>query len=74
MYLPGNGIYLAGGFIRALKPLIDSESFIKTFTSNRKPMHQELLEKTSIGIIEKEMTCLYGNLNYFNTIYFQQDS
>ena len=71
-YIPGNGIYLAGGLMRSLKPLIDSDEFIKNFLINRKPMHKDLLQKISISLIEKEMTCLHGNLHYFNKLIFEK--
>ena len=71
-YIPGNGIYLAGGLMRSLRPFIDTDEFIKNFLVNRKPMHKDLLEKISISLIEKEMTCLHGNLNYFNKLIFKK--
>ena len=71
-YIPGNGIYLAGGLMRSLRPFIDTDEFIKNFLINRKPMHKDLLEKISISLIEKEMTCLHGNLNYFNKLIFEK--
>ena len=71
-YIPGNGIYLAGGLMRSLRPFIDSDEFIKNFLINRKPMHKDLLQKISISLIEKEMTCLHGNLHYFNKLIFEK--
>jgi len=65
-YIPGNGIYLAGSLMRSLLELIDKEEFAQNFLVNRKPMHSDVLEKISIVLIQKEMTCLHGNLNYFN--------
>ena len=71
-YIPGNGIYLAGGLVRSLRPFIDIDEFIKNFLINRKPMHKDLLQKISISLIEKEMTCLHGNLHYFNKLIFEK--
>ena len=71
-YIPGNGIYLAGGLVRSLRPFIDTDEFIKNFLINRKPMHKDLLQKISISLIEKEMTCLHGNLHYFNKLIFEK--
>ena len=65
-YIPGNGIYLAGSLMRSLLEFIDKEEFAQNFLVNRKPMHSDILEKISIVLIQKEMTCLHGNLNYFN--------
>ena len=67
-YIPGNGIYLAGGLMRSLMMYIDTDDFTGNFLINRKPMHKDLLQKISISLIEKEMTCLHGNLNYFNKL------
>jgi len=65
-YIPGNGIYLAGSLMRSLLEFIDKEEFAQNFLVNRKPIHLDVLEKISIVLIQKEMTCLHGNLNYFN--------
>ena len=65
-YMPGNGIYLAGSLMRSLLEFIDKEEFAQNFLVNRKPIHLDVLEKISIVLIQKEMTCLHGNLNYFN--------
>ena len=73
-YIPGNGIYLAGGLMRSLRSLIITEDFIGNFLVNRKPMHRNLLEKISINLIEKEMTCLHGNLNYFNKLFIKNSA
>ena len=67
-YLPGNGIYLAGGLMRSLLEFINIAEFSENFLINRKPMHAEVLQKISISLIQKEMTCLHGNLNYFNKL------
>jgi glucokinase len=67
-YIPGNGIYLAGGFMRSLLEFVDKKEFIDNFLVNRKPMHVDVLKKISISLIQKEMTCLHGNLNYFNKL------
>jgi len=68
-YMPGNGIYLAGSLMRSLLEFIDKEEFAQNFLVNRKPIHLDVLEKISIVLIQKEMTCLHGNLNYFNKHY-----
>jgi glucokinase len=67
-YIPGNGIYLAGGLMRSLMRFIDTDDFTRNFLINRKPMHKDLLQQISISLIEQEMTCLHGNLNYFNKL------
>jgi len=72
--MPGNGIYLAGGLMRSLMQHIDANRFRENFLLNRKPMHLEVLENISISLIKKEMTCLHGNLNYFNQMFLKENS
>ena len=67
-YVPGNGIFLAGGLSRTLAPLINHESFKEEFLKNKSSIHKDLLKNIKIGVITREHTCLYGNLNYFNFI------
>ena len=67
-YMPGNGIYLAGGLSRTLESLINHDSFKKEFLLDKSSIHKDLLEKIRIGVITRELTCLYGNINYFNFI------
>ena len=68
-YLPGNGIFLTGGLMRALHKYLNIESFILNFLRNRKNIHKELLAQIPLSLINQEMTCLYGNLNFINKIY-----
>ena len=65
-FLPGRGIYLAGNLTRSLKDFINVDFFENKFLSNKVGAHLELLRNTSIKIIMKEHSPLYGNLNYFN--------
>ena len=74
IYMPGNGIYLAGGLMRSLMQFIDASTFRENFLLNRKPMHSEILENISIFLIEREMTCLHGNLSYFNQMFLKETS
>ena len=67
-YVPGNGIYLAGGLSRTLAALIDHDSFEVEFLANKSSVHKDLLKNIKIGVITREHTCLYGNLNYFNFV------
>ena len=67
-YVPGNGIYLAGSLSRTLASLINHESFEIEFLANKSSIHKDLLKNIKIGVITREHTCLYGNLNYFNFI------
>lgn len=66
-YMPGNGIFVAGGLMRTIYHFIDQDRFIKNFIGQRKNMHEELLKKIPIGIITREMTCLHGNLAFLTS-------
>jgi glucokinase len=66
-YMPGRGIFVAGGLMRTIYNFIDHERFINSFIGQRKSMHQELLQKMPIGIITREMTCLHGNLAFLTS-------
>lgn len=63
-YMPGSGIYLAGGLMRSLNEFIDTNTFMQAFIASRKPMHAEVLKEIPLGVINAEMTCLHGNLAY----------
>ena len=65
-FMPGKGIYLAGGLIRSLCGFLDADDFIKNFVINRKSMHEEVLLQMPIALIKQEMTCLHGSLNFIN--------
>ena len=66
-YLPGRGIFLAGGLVRSLEEFIDLENFKNNFLRNRRDsMHADVLSEIPIGIIQKQMTCLHGNLAFLS--------
>ena len=67
-YMPGKGIYLAGGLMRSLKEFIDFDLFMKNFVVNRKSMHADVLNQMPVALINQEMTCLHGSLNFINKI------
>ena len=67
-YMPGNGVFIAGGLMRSIHQFIDNEIFMKNFLINRKSMHANILSKMPIAIINQEMTCLHGCLNFINKI------
>ena len=48
--------------------IINPESFEIEFLANKSSIHKDLLKNIKIGVITREHTCLYGNLNYFNFI------
>jgi glucokinase len=65
-YMPGKGIYLAGGLVRSLDEFLNPETFMKDFLVNKKSMHKDVLAQMPISLIQKEMTCLHGSLNFIN--------
>jgi len=67
-YMPGNGVFIAGGLMRSIRQFIDNEIFMKNFLINRKSMHANILSQMPIAIINQEMTCLHGCLNFINKI------
>ena len=67
-YMPGNGVFIAGGLMRSIHQFIDNEIFMKNFLMNRKSMHANILSQMPIAIINQEMTCLHGSLNFINKI------
>ena len=67
-YMPGNGVFIAGGLMRSIRQFIDNEIFMKNFLMNRKSMHANILLQMPIAIINQEMTCLHGSLNFINKI------
>ena len=67
-YMPGKGIYLAGGLMRSLSEFIDADLFLKNFLVNRKSMHADVLNQIPLALINQEMTCLHGSLNFINKI------
>ena len=67
-YMPGKGIYLAGGLMRSLYEFIDNDLFLKNFLINRKLMHEDVLKQIPLILVNQEMTCLHGSLNFINKI------
>ena len=70
-YMPGNGIFLAGGLMRSLMQHINPLKFKECFLMNRKIMHADILANIPVFLIQKEMTCLHGNLNYMNKYFLK---
>ena len=65
-YMPGRGIYIAGGLMRSLHQFLDTDRFMKEFLVNRKSTHADVLAQIPLAIINQEMTCLHGSLNFIN--------
>ena len=59
-YMPGNGVFIAGGLMRSMHQFIDNDIFMKNFLMNRKSMHAKILSQMPIAIINQEMTCFHA--------------
>jgi len=64
----GKSILLAGSLIRSLYPIINKNDFREAFIENKKEIHKDMLDLISIGVITKERTPLYGNLNFYKKL------
>ena len=67
-YMPGRGIYIAGGLMRSLHQFLDTDRFMKEFLVNRKSTHADVLAQIPLAIINQELTCLHGSLNFINKL------
>ena len=48
---------------------VSSKEIVKLraeLNSNKKPIHKDMLHLMPIGVVNREYTCLYGNLNFYN--------
>ena len=63
-FLAYGGIYLAGSLMRSIIGLNLDDKMNASYTSHPSNEHKKILENTSINLITKEHTPLYGNLNY----------
>ena len=61
-YLPGNGLYIAGGVAPRIKPLMQTERFIETFRN--KPPMQALLETVPLYLVTDTRLGLTGALHH----------
>ena len=63
-FLAYGGIYLAGSLMRSIIGLNLDDKMNASYTFHPSNEHKKILENTSINLITKEHTPLYGNLNY----------
>ena len=68
IYLPGNGIFLSGSFMRSLKIFIDQKKFTENFLKQVNYPHKQVLESVEINLICEENLPIYGCIEYFNSI------
>lgn len=68
IYVPGNGIFISGSLMKALKIFIDKDEFINIFLKQVNKTHRRALELVEINFIEKEHLPIFGCIEYFNLI------
>lgn len=68
IYVPGNGIFISGSLMKALKIFIDKDEFINIFLKQVSKTHRRALELVEINFIEKEHLPIFGCIEYFNLI------
>lgn len=68
IYVPGNGIFISGSLMKALKIFIDKDEFIDIFLKQVSKTHRRALELVEINFIEKEHLSIFGCIEYFNLI------
>ncbi len=68
IYVPGNGIFISGSLMKALKIFIDKDEFINIFLKQVNKTHRRTLELVEINFIEKEHLSIFGCIEYFNLI------
>jgi len=67
IYLPGNGIFLSGSFMRSLEIFIDKKKFTENFLKQVDYPHKQVLELIEINLIFEEHLSIYGCIEYFNS-------
>ena len=67
IYLPGNGIFLSGSFMRSLEIFIDQKKFTENFLKQVNYPHKQVLESVEINLICEENLPIYGCIEYFNS-------
>ena len=64
----GGGIILAGSLSRTFLTIANKDLFNKHFLDGKSDIHKEILNKVSIKVANRGYTCLFGSLNYVNSI------
>lgn len=68
MFVNGGGIILAGSLSRSFLPIANKDLFNHHFLLGKSEIHKDFLNKVSIKVVNRQYTCLFGNLNYVNSI------
>ncbi len=64
----GGGIVLAGSLSRSFLSIANKNLFNKHFLDGKSDIHKEILNKIGIKVVNRGYTCLFGSLNYVNSI------
>ena len=64
----GGGIILAGSLSRTFLTIANKDLFNKHFLDGKSDIHKEILNKVGIKVANRGYTCLFGSLNYINSI------
>ena len=64
----GGGLILAGSFSRSFLSIANKNLFNKHFLDGKSDIHKEILNKVGIKVANRGYTCLFGSLNYINSI------
>ena len=64
----GGGIILAGSLSRSFLSIANKDLFNKHFIDGKSNIHKEILNKVGIKVANRGYTCLFGSLNYINSI------
>ena len=64
----GGGIILAGSLSRSFLTIANKDLFNKHFLDGKSDIHKEILNKVGIKVVNRGYTCLFGSLNYINSI------
>ena len=64
----GGGIILAGSLSRSFLSIANKDLFNEHFLYGKSDIHKEILKKVGIKVVNRGYTCLFGSLNYVNSI------
>ena len=64
----GGGIILAGSLSRSFLTIANKDLFNEHFIDGKSDIHKEILNKVGIKVVNRGYTCLFGSLNYINSI------
>ena len=64
----GGGIILAGSLSRSFLTIANKDLFNKHFLDGKSDIHKEILNKVGVKVANRGYTCLFGSLNYINSI------